>query len=186
LPSYSNDSGSVILLRNNQIVDMVSYEKDWQFSLLDSPDGKSLERIDPFGKSNDKNNWHTASETIGFATPGGKNSQIMYGENDGVVSLTKSIFSPDNDGFEDVLQINYSMIDLGKVATLTIYDDRGRLIKTITRSELIGNEGTFTWDGVNENNTKASIGQYILVFEAFDINGGLFMKKLPFVLAGQL
>ncbi|MES2588454.1 MAG: lamin tail domain-containing protein [Bacteroidota bacterium] len=186
LPTYSNDSGTVYLIKSNLVIDKVSYKSDWQFALLDDTDGKSLERIDSKGASNDKNNWHTASETIGFATPGRENSQVMYGEKEGVISLTNPIFSPDNDGFEDVLQINYSMIDAGKLATLTVYDDRGRIVKTLTKSELIGTEGTFTWDGVTEKNTKASIGTYVLLFEAFDLAGETFSKKIAFVLAGKI
>ncbi len=186
LPTYSNDSGTVYLIKTYNIIDKVSYESDWQFALLDDTDGKSLEKIDSKGLSNDKNNWHTASETIGFASPGRENSQEMYGEKEGVISLTNSLFSPDNDGNEDVLQINYSMINSGKLATLTVYDDRGRKVKDITKSELIGTEGTFTWDGVTETNQKASIGTYVLVFEAFDLAGNTFINKLAFVLAGKL
>jgi hypothetical protein len=185
LPSYSNDSGSVILLKNTTIIDKASYTKEWHFALLDDRDGKSMERIDPNGPTNDKNNWHTASATVGYATPGRVNSQLMYGENDGIISLTNPTFSPDNDGFEDVLQINYSMINSGMIASLKVYDDKGRVVKNLITSEIIGSEGTYIWDGTTEKNQKASIGTYILVFEAFDINGTQIFKKLPFVLAGK-
>lgn len=186
LPTYSNDSSTVFLVKQFTTLDKVSYEDDWHFALLDDQDGKSLERIDPNGKSNDKNNWHTASSVSGYATPGKINSQLMYGEDLGEITLTNSIFSPDNDGFEDVLQINYQMINAGKLASISIYDDKGRVIKKLVTSEIIGNEGTFNWDGVTENNQKASIGAYVLLFEAFDTNGGTILKKLPFVVAGKL
>ncbi|MGV3630497.1 MAG: lamin tail domain-containing protein [Bacteroidota bacterium] len=187
LPSYSNDSATVYLLNTDGVVvDKVSYTGDWQFALLDDTDGKSLERIDPYGSSDDINNWHTASENVGFATPGRENSQLLYGEQDGVISLTKDIFSPDNDGNEDVLQINYEMINAGMLATLSIFDDRGREVKKLVKSQIIGSEGSFTWDGINDNNQKASIGTYVLFFDAFDLAGNKMSKKLAFVLAGQL
>ena len=186
LPGYNNDSSTVYLLNGAVAADRVSYREDWHFALLDNTDGKSLERIDPYGASNDKNNWHTASETIGFATPGRENSQVLYGENDGVISLTTAVFSPDNDGHEDVLQINYEMINPGMLATLSVFDDRGRLVKPIAKSQIIGSKGSFTWDGINENGQKASIGTYVLFFDAFDLAGNKIYKKIAFVLAGQL
>lgn len=186
IPTYSNDSATVYLLDQTKIIDQVSYKDSWHFELLNSTDGVSLERIDPFGSSNDENNWHSASEMAGFATPGYENSQLMYGENDGNINLTKAIFSPDSDGNEDVLQINYEMINEGKVANLTIYDDRGRKVKELVKSDLIGNKGTYTWDGVADNNQKASIGTYVLLFDAYDLNGKQITKKIAFVLAGKL
>lgn len=192
VPSYNNDSSTVYLLDNqifppNQIMDKVSYQDDWHFKLLDSKDGKSLERIDPNGLSDDKNNWHTAAESVGFATPGAENSQLNPAVTNGAFSFTSETISPDNDGMEDVLQVNYEMNEAGYIGNFVIYDDRGRKIATVFRSELLASRGTFTWDGVRDDNTKASIGQYIALFEAFNIDGGVvFSKKKAFVVAGRL
>lgn len=187
LPSYSNDSGTVYLIYNSSVMDRVSYEDDWHFRLLDSDDGVSLERIDPAAPSNDLNNWHSAAEAVGFGTPGMKNSQFYPAMANGEFSYTSETVSPDSDGFEDVLQVNYEMTGPGFVGNFTIYDDRGRLIAKVLQSELLGTEGTFIWDGVKDDNTKATIGTYIGVFEAFDINGGMvFGKRKAFVVAGKL
>ena len=192
VPSYNNDSSSVYLLDNqifppNNVIDKVSYQDDWHFRLLDATKGKSLERLDPNGISDDKNNWHTAAESIGFATPGGENSQLNPAVSNGTFSFTSETISPDNDGMEDVLQINYEMEEVGYVGNFTIYDDRGRKIATVFQSELLALRGTFTWDGVRDDNTKASIGQYVALFEAFNIDGGaVFSKKKAFVVAGRL
>lgn len=192
VPSYSNDSSSVYLLDNqifppNNVMDKVSYEDDWHFRLLDATKGKSLERLDPNGVSDDKNNWHTAAEAIGFATPGGENSQLNPAVSNGTFSFTSETVSPDNDGMEDVLQINYEMAEAGYIGNFTIYDDRGRKIATVFQSELLASRGTFTWDGVRDDNTKASIGLYVALFEAFNIDGGaVFSKKKAFVVAGRL
>ena len=192
IPSYTNDSSTVYLLAKSSFggtfqMDRVSYVDDWHFQLLDGTKGKSLERIDPEGPSDDKNNWHTAAEAIGFATPGAENSQYYPAVSNGEFSYTSETISPDNDGFEDVLQINYEMAEPGLVGTFTVYDDRGRKISTVFQSELLASRGTFIWDGVREDNTKASIGIYIGVFEAFNIDGSIvFTKKKPFVVAGRL
>jgi len=88
---------------------------------------------------------------------------------------------------EDVLQVNYEMAEAGYIGNFTIFDDRGRKIATVFESELLASRGTFTWDGVRDDNTKASIGLYVAVFEAFNIDGGsVFSKKKAFVVAGKL
>lgn len=191
LPSFNTDSSTVFLLApiplTNGIMDKVSYSEKWHFKLLDDDKGKSLERLNPLSKSQDQGNWHTAAESIGFATPGTKNSQYYPAISSGEVSFTSETFSPDNDGFEDVLQINYELDEIGLVGTLTIYDDRGRKIKSLVTSELLGLSGTFTWDGVDDNQAKATIGTYVLLFEAFKVEGGMeFVSKKVFVLAAKL
>ena len=191
LPSYNNDSSTIYLSApiplSDGLMDKVSYSDEWHFRLLDDDKGKSLERLNPEGRSQDPGNWHTAAEAIGFATPGQENSQYYPAISSGQVSFTSETISPDNDGFEDVLQINYEVDEIGLLATITIYDDRGRKIKTLTSSELLGQRGTLVWDGVDDNGAKASIGTYVLVFEAFKVDGGAaFFAKKPFVVAGKL
>lgn len=68
-PSFDNDSSTVFLIYNGQVMDHVSYSEDWHFALLDNTEGISLERIDPFGLSNHASNWHSAAEAVGYATP---------------------------------------------------------------------------------------------------------------------
>lgn len=187
LPSYNNDSSTVYLIFNHEVIDKVSYAEDWHFKLLDNTDGVSLERIDPNGISDDRNNWHSAAEAIGFATPGAKNSQYYPVITNGDFNFTSQTISPDNDGFEDVLQISYSMSEPGLLGTFSIYDDRGRKIKQVFSNELLASNGVFTWDGVTDDEVKASIGTYVAVFEAYALNGGLmFTKTKAFVVAGKL
>jgi len=186
-PSFNIDSGTVYLIYDDEIMDKVSYAEEWHFKLLDDSKGVSLERIDPDGISSDQNNWHSAAEAIGFATPGDKNSQYLPAITNGEFSFTSQTISPDNDGFEDFLQVNYEMIEAGLLGKFTIYDDRGRLIRTLFSNEILSTSGTFNWDGVSDENVKASIGTYIAVFEAFSIDGAiLFTQKKVFVVAGKL
>lgn len=187
LPAMNNDSGTVILLKDLTTLDRVSYREKWHFRLLDDFDGKSLEKIDPAGSSGDKHNWHTAAEPVGFATPGGQNSQYSAAQESGKFFLTSDTFSPDNDGFEDVLRINYRMNSPGMVASVTIFDDRGRHIRSLVQSELLGIDGSLSWDGLTDGQQKAGIGTYVLIFEAFNaLNGDIFAQQKAFVLAGKL
>ena len=174
-------------MQGNDVLDFVSYNEDWHLSVIDNLDGVSLERIDPNGDSNDGFNWHSAAQDIGFGTPGLKNSQYIAALYSGDFSFTNSTFSPDNDGFEDVLQINYELQKEGLLGHVEIYDDKGRAIKTLFHNMLLGSSGTFTWDGVKNNDQKGSIGVYVMVFEAFSTDGSVFFTKVKaFTLAGKI
>jgi len=195
LASMPNDAGSVvisapIITENDTIelvMDQVQYSDKWHYRLLDSKDGKSLERRDPKLPTQDAKNWYTAAENLGFATPGRVNSQYFPALFNGKVNLASETVSPDNDGFEDLLQINYEMEMAGMLATIQIFDDRGRSIKTIMSNELLGLSGTITWDGIREDGQKAAIGTYVLLMEAFNIEGGSeFVSKKAFVVAGKM
>ena len=187
LPTYANEAGTVILKTDFLILDSVSYLDDWHFKLLDSKDGKALERINALDGSNNQNNWHTAAETIGFGTPGLENSQFVPLSASGDLNLPNKVFSPDNDGHEDVLQLRYSMNENGMLANISVYDDQGRLVRKLSENEYLGTEGVIVWDGVKDDETKASIGQYIIIFEAFQTNTGTkFADRKTCVLAGKL
>lgn len=187
LPSYDNDSSTVYIIYNSEVIDQVSYLDTWHFKLLDNTDGVSLERIDPNGLSSSSFNWHSAAEAMGFASPGRKNSQYLPALTNGNFNLSSDLISPDNDGYQDVVQLNYQMSEAGMLGKVTIYDDRGRLIRTICSNELLGTEGTLSWDGLIDKSTKASIGVYVLFFEAFSTNGSLFFaQRKAITVAGKI
>ncbi|MEY4659535.1 MAG: hypothetical protein RJB36_1301, partial [Bacteroidota bacterium] len=167
--------------------DRVSYSSDWHFSLLDNTDGVSLERISPDGPSLEAFNWHSAAEPIGFATPGRINSQYQFEGTGETISLQNDVFSPDQDGYEDVLLVNYAFSQGGLLGKARVFDDVGREIKTIFSNELLGSSGFFTWDGITNTQAKAPIGIYVLLVEVFSIDGSVILtKKIAFTIAGKL
>lgn len=188
LPTYNNDEGDVYLINNlGMVVDNFSYNEDMHFALLNSVDGVSLERIDYDRNTNDESNWHSAAEDVGYATPGYENSQYQKTNNDGgEINVEPETFSPDNDGFDDVVNINYNFSEPGYVATILIYDAKGRLVKTLLQNELLGTSGTYSWDGTSDNNEKGRIGIYVIFVEAFDLSGNVKSFKKTCVLAGHL
>jgi len=195
LPSMPNESGSVIVLyptysdsdTNYKVMDQVVYSSKWHFDLLNNKDGKALERLNPNSPTQDPKNWHSAAENVGFATPGRKNSQYYPQLYNGKVNLSSDVMSPDNDGFEDLLYINYQMKSPDMIATVQIFDERGRLIKTLAKNELLGINGSMVWDGILQDGQKVSIGVYVVLFEAFDTDGGNdFVSKNVFTVAGKL
>jgi len=71
LPAFNKDKDLVVLLNNKGVViDSLTYQEDWHFSLLDDTDGVSLERIDIAQPSNLSTNWQSAAASVNYATPG--------------------------------------------------------------------------------------------------------------------
>jgi hypothetical protein len=148
--------------------------------------GISLERISFDRATEDPSNWHSASHNAGYGTPAYKNSQYAeFTFEDSPFTITPEIFSPDNDGYNDVLGILYKFDEPGYHVEITIYDSKGRLVKKLVKKEVTGIEGTFLWNGINENNEKAGIGIYIIYSEVKDLQGKIKKYKNTAVLGGK-
>ncbi len=175
LPSFSNSEGSVVLLdTSGVVVDYLYYNDDMHFGLLNSTKGVSLERINFDRPSQEQSNWHSAAEQAGWATPGYKNSMYnKLGNTDKFISIDPEVFSPDNDGYNDILYIHYNFDEPGYVANVTVFDSKGRKVIALSENELMGIEGTISWDGLNYNRQRVPIGIYIISFEIFDLNGNI-------------
>lgn len=184
LPSFPNDKGFVLLLeQQGNIIDEINYDKSWHFSLINNKKGISLERISYDGPS-DKTNFHSASKDMGYGTPGIKNSQHRNFENpDGTFSITPKVFSPDNDGVDDFVTLNYDFKMPGYVANVKIFDASGRLVRYLEKNSLSGIKGYYRWDGLDDKNQKLPQGIYVIYFEAFNENGKKVVHKKTVVLA---
>lgn len=188
LPSMADDKGTIVLLNKaGKIVDEFSYTNDLHLAILDDEDGVSLERIDYNRPTNDASNWTSAAAAAGYATPTAKNSQYLQtnGAN-ATFELQPSTISPDGDGYQDVMNVHYKLKQSGYTGNLWIYDANGRVIKQLFKNEVLGTTGTYTWDGVMENGTKAPIGIYVFYLEVFTLNGDVSGYKAVAVVAGKL
>lgn len=188
MPSFNIDAGSVVLNDTlGNIIDLLIYDEAMHIPLLNSFKGVSLERIAFERSSADRSNWHSAAETVGFATPAYQNSQFDVPQiEDSPITLEPAIFSPDNDGYNDVINFNYTFDTPGFIGSITIYDSRGRTIKNLLTNELLGTTGTISWDGINTDNEKARIGVYVAYIELFNTSGEQKKYKKSFVLGGKL
>lgn len=185
LPTYSNTAGNVRLVSSLRTeVDEFTYSEDFHFPLLESQEGVSLERINYDRPTQDRTNWHSAAEDAGFGTPGVENSQYKpAGYRNSEITLPNNTFSPDGDGVEDILNINYKFEAPGYVANVRIFDSEGREIRQIANNQLLALEGTFAWDGITSENEKARVGLYVVFIEVFDLNGDKKLYKETCVLA---
>lgn len=188
LPAFNNASGTCVIYSNlNEIIDELNYAETMHFQLLSSFEGVSLERLSPDLPTTQESNWHSASEACGYATPGGENSQFISIENmEGDFSLSTQIFSPDNDGLDDVIQFHYSNLKSGSIGNLTIYNERGIRVRRLIRNEYLGAKGNAIWDGLSDGGEPLEIGIYIATFEAFNEDGIQVKHKRDFTLARKL
>ena len=146
-----------------------------------------MERISTEQPTNAPGNWHSASESVGFATPTYENSQLVsLNPVSDIVTIENPRFSPDGDGFEDVLLIQLNPGMPGYVVNAKIFDSYGRLVKDLVNNRLLASEDLLKWDGRNNEETKARIGAYILWIELFDLEGNKQIMKETIVVAGQL
>ncbi|MFC2086794.1 hypothetical protein ACFLSA_01335 [Bacteroidota bacterium] len=190
MPSYPNKEGEVILLYGNNlqnVIDDMRYNYDMHYPLLAITEGVSLERINVEVPSFNRDNWHSASSSSGYATPGYENSQVSLTiEMKSGFHVTHEVFSPDNDGYKDTYEITYTMSESGYICDIMIFDSRGRKIKDLERNTLLGTSGTFYWDGKDNAGAIVKIGIYIVFIRIFHSNGEVVIYKKPAVLGGRL
>ena len=172
IPNLPDDEGIIVLRSPDGIaVDSVYYRSSWHLTALDIQDGFSLERIHARLSSLDKENWHSAAQTYGGATPTAKNSQSYDGLLDGHFSIQPEIFSPDNNAYEDYCLIIYEPEELGQFVELNVYDYQGRLVRNLAQNQHAGKYNTWRWDGLDMNYELSPIGIYVVVLESFDEGG---------------
>jgi len=187
LPSFPDEEGTVILLNfQGTIVDEVRYKKSWHFKLLTNDEGVSLERIDPAASSQDETNWHSAASTAGFGTPTYKNSQFKQSTGSTAAIEVSKIFSPDNDGLDDIASIQYKMDAPGYIANITLFDAAGRPVRNLVRNGTLGLSGYWNWDGLDDKGNKLPVGPYIVFTEIFNLQGKKERFKQVVILARKL
>jgi Lamin Tail Domain len=185
-PSMPDDMGKIVLANNDgQIIDELDYDHHWHSPLLSGESGVALERIHSDTPSSAASNWASAAASTGFGTPGLKNSEYMPATAAGNewITLEPKIFSPDLDGYQDYLFIQYQLPAAGFIGSITVFDVFGRAVRKLVNNSLWGTHGEFRWDGLDENMQPLSMGHYIMYIELFLPEGAVIKKKLVCTLA---
>jgi hypothetical protein len=186
LPSYPNESGCVVLLNeNDEVVEEFLYAEKMHSGFISNPEGISLERVNPDRPGNEHANWQSAAQDAGFATPTFRNSQFndSAGDRARAFSLRYSTFSPDGDGYQDVLYIDYNLPAAGYEASLTVYDIQGRVVRSLGKNVWLGTSGSLAWDGARDNSQRALSGLFIVLIQCYDVRGNVSVYKLPCAVA---
>jgi len=177
MPSFPNEKGTVVILNSvSEIIDEVNYSAGWHSPMIKDPKGVSLERMRLDGPS-DQSNFHSASSTVGYGTPGYKNSQgnsPTFTEEE--ITVFPKVFSPDGDGIDDRLTIEYHFASPGFITNIRIFDAIGKEVCHLQKNALSGRSGFFYWDGTDNKGQKLPQGAYLLVIECFSKEG--FTKKI--------
>ena len=173
MPSLPDDKGKLVLgTAQAPVIDELHYDEKWHFSLIANREGVALERIDPKQPAQDRNNWTSAASVAGFGTPGQQNSQFKRSISlQGEVVVDPPVFSPDNDGADDLLFIRYQFPAAGQVANISIFNANGQLVRSLARNATLMATGYFRWDGLDHSGHKLPIGIYVILTETFAVNG---------------
>ena len=171
--SLNNDGDDVVLLdATGRTIDSVSYSPTWHHPDVTDTKGRSLERINPNLDSNDRRNWSTSPVAAG-GTPGRANAIYTTSlPSNASISISPNPFSPDGDGFEDFCIIRYTLPLTTSLIRISIFDIKGRLLRTLANSELSGPQGEIIWDGLDDAKQRVRIGPYVAFIEAIDSQGG--------------
>lgn len=189
LPTLPKEEGNVtLILTDGSAIDEFNYSRKMHHPLVQNSEGVTLERINPELPSNDPKNWHSASAESGFGTPGRQNSQfksLESGENEQKFWVESEVFSPDNDGNDDLLFVHYRLPKHGFTATIVAYTPSGQRVKRLYNNELLETEGTLVWNGLDNSEKICPIGIYVLVIEAVHADGDVVRQKIPCVLTAR-
>ncbi|WEK37149.1 MAG: lamin tail domain-containing protein [Candidatus Pseudobacter hemicellulosilyticus] len=188
LPVMPNDQGSLALLdARGRILDEVRYDHRWHLAWISQEEGVALERIHYRLPAMDSHNWASAASTAGFGTPGYRNSQSATANDaQGLISCSPKIFSPDQDGLDDLLLIQYQLPGPGWKASITVFNVQGHPVRHLVQQALLGTKGSFRWDGLDDQSRKLPMGTYILLTELYSLQGERRRSKEVVVLAGRL
>ena len=185
LPAYNNDAGVVFLTdKSLQTIDRLQYSEDMHYSKLLTTEGVSLERLSPTVQTHNPDNWHSAAETVGFATPGYANSQQLPDGDGTEFSIAPAVISPDNDGFEDFAEFSFRFPEPGNRLTLRVFDASGHPVSILANNVLCGSEASFRWDGLDDNRNHLPTGMYVAVAQYWDAQGKSGRKRKVVSIAG--
>ncbi len=148
--------------RAENIVDQVLYSDSLHSDLLEITSGVALEKI-THSCAGEEQCWSSASFMENYGTPGRQNSQYCeFQEEENVPSITPTVFSPDGDGFEDVIEITLPVIRYDELVSIFITDLNGLPVRDLISGVIGGRQDRLFWDGKGNNGNTAPPGLYVL------------------------
>lgn len=168
--NLNNDFDAIIIYDSfNTVIDSLGYYSSWHNPSYASTKGISLERRSFTAASNDPYNWGSSTNLPSGGTPGKPNSiGVSYLPTTSEIVLSPNPFSPDNDGWEDVVLITYQLKSEVNFVRVRVFDRIGRLINELKNYSQAGSSGQIFWDGKNSSGQIVPMGSYILLIEGFN------------------
>lgn len=178
------DEGAVLLLSHRkwtaaQLLDSAICAKSWHNPFLEDEEGVSLEKVNFEIPSALKSSWESASASYGFGTPGAANSHTWSqtrAELDKPYHIHPTVFSPDNDGADDLVWINFQGLEPGYKCAIDIFDVSGLFLNRIFNG-IPASQELMSWNGITYEGIQAMAGNYIVVIQLLNPAGKKTMFK---------
>ncbi len=187
-PSLNTSRGYISLRSaDGVLLDSMYYDNSMQSNLLAVKRGVALERISMEESSMDANNWASASELYGYATPGFVNSCAKDADTpaenteaqelpDEAVSIENRLMRPGDSDGEFNITFNFDR-PIDPLLSVTVYDSNGREVRCIA-SEIMAFRGSnVVWDGRDRHGSLCKSGIYVVLIKAVDDTGWSFTRK---------
>ncbi len=159
--SLPNETGYIgIRNRSDQPLVDFSYNDSMHNQMLMDPSGVSLERVslDPGSCA-----WTSAAASSNYGTPGKVNSQFIEGSVFAVVAeLVPSVFSPDFDGYNDLMEIRIPSSPVGSVISISITDLNGLEVLRLVENGICATNDRYFWDGHDMDHKLVFPGLYVV------------------------
>ncbi len=184
-PSYANAGGTAILMsKGGTAIDQMFFSEKMHYPLLKVTKGVALERVSFDQPSMKADNWHSAAEKVKFGTPGQPNSMMQNAEpSHDEITISPDVFSPDGDGSDDACFVNYRFDESGYTMNVFIFNVGGQLVRHLAKGELVGQEGSIIWNGLDNNGNRVPVGVYVVMTEIFGFDGKVKQFKNAAVVA---
>ncbi len=193
-PTLDNKEGYLRLLwmppkgdslhRDTVLIDEILYSERSHHWLLNDTKGVALERLRAEVSGLLPENWMSAAETSGFATPGCGNSHTYPATQEGqedYFAFSPPLVTPNNDGQNDFTVLTWDDRLDGFVCSIAVYDERGRKMRQLCNKMLLGTGGSLRYDAVDDSGRVLRAGIYAVLVELLRPDGKI--KRLRYVLA---
>jgi hypothetical protein len=165
LPYMTIEEGVIYLGHDFYKIDTLAYQDSMHHPYLIDTEGVSLERVEG---DLTKETWLSASAGEGGQTPGCPNSQQWnYTLSEIQFQCTPEYFSPNQDGYQDIIAFSYQGEQAGVETQLRILSQEGYEMKTISSGEWQGLQAQWTWDGTDNTQVLCPPGLYFALLEVW-------------------
>ena len=173
LPPYPNEGGAVVVATaDGAIAERLDYSPAMHSRLLRDKAGVSLERRSFERPCNEAGNWFSAASTSGYGTPTQPNSQSTeYVAEEAGFAFSSELLSPDGDGYQDELTIEYALDDGDVYASIDVHDAAGHPVRKLLDNALLGTHGTLRWNGRGEGDAPLRQGRYMMTIKLYNSQG---------------
>lgn len=155
MPPMNNSDGHIALLDpEDRYIQEITYNESMHFPFIKEVKGVSLERLFNNYSVKWEGNWHSASSTCGFASPGQLNSQRMQNQPEDIplgFSLLSDRISPNADGKDDLLQLRYRFDQSGYIGYIRFCHCDGSVVIDLWSGLLFGTSGILIWDACKDS-----------------------------------